>query len=227
MVILGLDRGILEEMGFEPENICNITNGISPNIRESHEDISLPGYNLTYVGHVTESRGLHEMLDLVENAKSEMPEVRLNLVGTDLEDQAWIQGEISSRGLSHHTRIVGQVAHEAALGYLDASDVCICILSDEVRNYRYSYPIKILEFMYFGNLIIASPLPGIESLIGGEEFMVSFEDDDYVRTLMKHNNNEEYRERIERLSREKSKSYHWNSINTEIVSSINELNEGE
>ena len=60
---------------------------------------------------------------------------------------------------------LGKVGHEESLRRVVESDVCLCLLDPSVVNFRYSYPIKLFEYMAAGKVVIATDTPAIREVI--------------------------------------------------------------
>lgn len=216
LLILALHEDYLNEAGIHHGNVCKVTNGVIRNLQTT-KSVSLPGFNLTYVGQVKASRGISEMLDLTSNLSNFIPNVRLNFIGVDSEQEPQLNHLIDEENLVDNVRIIGEVDHEIALAYIQKSDVCFCILSEDVRNYKYSYPIKLFEYMSFGKLTIISNTMGVNEIVSNGNFTISITDDSCAEEISEFYADEILQSEISRDAKSRAAEYSWDNINDHIL----------
>jgi glycosyltransferase involved in cell wall biosynthesis len=79
-------------------------------------------------------------------------------------DLTSIQEEADRMGISDYVVIREQVASNEIPSIIAGADICLCPLQD-IEKYRWSYPVKIYEYMAMSKPIVASNLPGTACLI--------------------------------------------------------------
>lgn len=115
---------------------------------------------LIYVGGISEDRGIWHMLNLAKGLREQGVEYQMNIIGPhhppDIFDKA--QVFIAKHNLSECVNLSTRIPHPEAIRLVANSTVGICIIND-IPNYRYALPTKILEYMAYGLPVIASNLP--------------------------------------------------------------------
>jgi glycosyltransferase involved in cell wall biosynthesis len=105
-----------------------------------------------------------ELLYSIELLKNRIPDLKLTLVGHVAKEfeRELIEAVKKSGGQIEHQ---GRVPHEKALELMANADVCVCSIDSEIRDYQYSHPGKIFEYLAMGKVTIASDLEGIRGII--------------------------------------------------------------
>ncbi|WP_135829680.1 glycosyltransferase family 4 protein [Halorussus halobius] len=105
-------------------------------------------YVLTYVGGLSEVRGVHRMLRVTKCLRDEGYDVGLWLLGPFMTDETErkVKAYIAENNLDDHVRLFGYVAYEDVLGYLSRADVGLALVDRD--HYRGGIPTKLFEYMY-------------------------------------------------------------------------------
>lgn len=59
----------------------------------------------------------------------------------------------------------GEIAHTKVLEIIERSDIGICPLDTSVLNYRFAYPIKVVEQMHLGLIVVATETHGVRAYV--------------------------------------------------------------
>ena len=121
--------------------------------------------SVVYVGDITESRGILEMLEIIKL----VPDVDLELIGPvtpGIESLIWEQARAD--GTSERIAIVGRLPYDQAWERAAGAIAGLSLLLP-TPAYRDSIPSKLWEYMAAGLPIIASDLPAQRSLIEKSE----------------------------------------------------------
>ncbi|RLM83887.1 glycosyltransferase [Halobellus sp. Atlit-38R] len=218
---------LIEDYGFseDDDKVLSITNGVDCKLTETATPIPRENFTVFYVGHVQKQRGVGELLEAAEIVKSRgYDDIQFEFVGPVPDSHSeMLEAELEARSVSNTVSFLGRRPHEEALNRMASSDVCVCILSPEIRNYRRTYPIKLFEYMAMGTAIIASDFRGIGNVIDHEEtgLLVPPNRPDVIAdNIIKLYENPEFKIIIGQEAKIKAKKYDWENINEDVISGI-------
>ena len=221
---------VYEEYGFaeSDDNLLSIPNGVDFEYTIAEAPVERNAFTVFYVGSVQKARGALEILETAELLAERADEdIRFELVGPIPDEEAeWLQTEIQSRGLKQVVDVVGAVEHQEVLNRMANVDICLCILSPEIRNYRNTYPIKVFEYMAMGRPVICTDVPGTRNIIDGYEngILVTPEDSAAIVTAVERlMNDKKLRDEIGAKAATDARAYDWNQINARIIDQIHDL----
>lgn len=227
--VLGLHEDMLGELPPRGEdlNVLKITNGTVLALNNGEEkpnvESGAPGsgpLRVGYAGWVTLQRGLSLVLALLRSLKDETPGFQFTAWGPG-ENDALEAVEAHNAQNKHKLHYLGKVSHEKSLSNVAESDVCLCLLDPSVVNFRYSYPIKLFEYMAAGKVVIATDTPAIRDVI-----------EDGTSGILIDNSVDSLREALETVAsmkacgkitameeaaRNRVKAFEWEGINERIV----------
>ena len=178
-------RGDIVARGIPGDRVTVIPNavdvarfpGAEPSDPGLARDLGLTGARvLGFIGSFYHYEGLEVLLQALPAILTRMPDVRLLLVGGGPEDDR-LRSQAQSMGLGERIRFVGRVPHDHVNRYYDLIDVLVyprlrTRLTDLVT------PLKPLEAMAQGRLLIASDVGGHRELIRDGETGVLFPAED-------------------------------------------------
>jgi glycosyltransferase involved in cell wall biosynthesis len=235
LMILALHENIIESNDIFPEknrlNLLNTTNGVDcdlvskaqsqfANKYQQRQDV----YSITYVGPVQASRNVSTIIEAAEKLGQLDINFKINLVGPVFDDR--LVDNLASEKLKNKIETVGEVKHRKALKKIYQSDICLCTLGD-LDNHKYSYPIKLFEYMSFGKPIIATDYPGITNIIqhGRNGLTVSpGASDELAEELIRLCRDDELRSTLGKQAKTDVQKYSWKSINQTVIKAISEVN---
>lgn len=157
-------RRLALEMGFPPERVVHIPNGVDlsrfAGLPESRDPAQI-----AFVGVVLERKGLHIVIEAMAELKEEYPALRLAVIGEwpqtgDAPQRAYMErlrARITSAGLSDRVTIVGSV--ETPEEWLLRSS--IFVLPSEAEG----LPNALLEAMAAGAVPVVSDLPALREVV--------------------------------------------------------------
>ena len=227
--VLGLHEDMLSELPARSEglSLLKITNGTIPSLNYRKEkcnaECSVQGEELLRVGHagwVTLQRGVELVLAFLKSLQDEEHRFQFRAWGP-AEDEALEAIEAHNAHYRHKLKYLGKVSHRESLSKVAESDVCLCLLDPSVVNFRYSYPIKLFEYMAAGKVVIATDTPAIREVIedGKSGILIDNTVDSFRKaletvTLMKDRGD---LITMEEAARNRVKSFEWEVINEHIV----------
>lgn len=159
---------------------------------------------LVYVGSLTVSRGLIEMLELLEELREQI-DASLWLLGPfgDRRTEERAKSYIEERGLDDAVRFFGRIPYENIFSYIGAADLGLALL-DPVQ-YNRGIPTKVFEYMYGRTPVVASDTEANNRYVS-EEYgrVVPYEDTGrQVETVVELLQDEKKRDEMGNLGRDK------------------------
>ncbi|MFC4586513.1 glycosyltransferase [Sphaerisporangium corydalis] len=115
---------------------------------------------IVYVGHLSEARGVVEMIELARRLRPHG--IRLDLIGGADAAVRPLLRDAQREGLLDW---FGYVPNDHALRMAQGALAGLSLLHD-VPNYRQSLPTKVIEYMARGIPVITTPLPHAASIVG-------------------------------------------------------------
>ncbi len=226
--VIGMHPGILSHLPA-PRRECRLVLSGGPGIRDDRAGKKRSGnekeFTVCYVGPVKLQRGLSL---IVAWARSyEGPSACLHLVGREDDDAvATIEAarkEAQRRGL----RIVrhGWIDHAKVLEILQNGDIGLCPIDPKVLNYRYAYPIKVVEYMSQGLVPVATDGHGVRALIrhGENGFVARYDGESFSRAISEAISACQDQNRREKLISDMRKSVEgrdWKTLNHRLLADI-------
>lgn len=168
--------------GFAPEQISVVGNAINPETYrrpDTHETdalrqrLGLAGKTVIgFFGSFYRYEGLPLLLEAMAELKDKFPELHVLLAGGG-EDEDVIAQRLTT-DLKDCATFVGRVAHDEIATYYGISDIVVFPRLQE-RLTDIVTPLKPLEGMYFGSLVIASDVGGHRELVQNDTTGMLFE----------------------------------------------------
>ena len=122
---------------------------------------------LIYIGGLSESRGITQVIRVMQYLRKEFPKVKLLLAGrfeSVLYQQEVLQ-LIERLNLADNVDILGVLPHSEVIRYLAVADVGIFLLQRVNERYNWGEPIKYFEYSAAGLPVVISDLPAKRRLI--------------------------------------------------------------
>lgn len=121
---------------------------------------------LGFVGSFYAYEGLHLLLQLAMRLRWRHPQLRILLVGGGPQEAA-LKAQAAAMGLQHVVRFAGRVAHADVARYYSLMDVLVYPRLP-MRLTELVTPLKPLEAMAMGRLLLASDVGGHRELLGAQ-----------------------------------------------------------
>lgn len=226
--VIGMHPGILSHLPV-PRRECRLVLSGGPSIQNGPaiEVSSTQNSELSicYAGRLSLKRGA----DLIAAwARSyEGPPASFHLMGLEDDDAVAsieaVREEAQRRGL----RIVrhGWTDHAKVLDILRSGDIGLCPIDPDVLNYRYAYPIKVVEYMSQGLVPVATDGHGVRALIrhGETGFVARYDAESFSRAITEALSACQERDRREELVANMRKSVEgrdWKTLNHRLLADI-------
>jgi len=233
VVILALSQDfkqILYKYGVKEERIFHVTNGVSIELIKRYQfstTYKKNNFTVCYVGHVSWITGCNVLVEAILKLYKKYPDIRLELIGDyNPKEENWLEEKFRLRpDLKNIIKIRGYLPHKEVLDLVTRSSLCVYPFPDE-RQYRYIYPIKVLEYMAMGKAIVASKLKGVEELLVDNRNVLFFKPGSVTsltRKLEKLYQNKDLRTNLGQNAAKDVVNYEWFKINERIANYLNEL----
>ena len=154
------------QLGCPPDKVTVIGNGVDANkftcqprgVMRRQLALPLEGPLLVSVGHLTERKGFHVLIDAVGRLRTRHPNLLLVVVG-DGDWRPHLEQRIQARRLGNHVKLVGARPHAELFQWYSAADL-FCLASS-----REGWPNVLLEAMACGCPVIATAVSGIPEIV--------------------------------------------------------------
>jgi PEP-CTERM/exosortase A-associated glycosyltransferase len=174
-------RGELVSRGVRPERITVVGNGVDVDrfsaVPERDEALAqqlrLSGCTvLGFVGSFYGYEGLELLVRVLPRIAAERPDVRLLLVGGGFQDEI-LRAQVKESGIADKVVFTGRVPHEDVHRYYDLIDILVYPRLP-MRLTELVTPLKPLEAMARGRLVVGSDVGGHRELMRDGETAVLF-----------------------------------------------------
>ncbi|MFQ5743007.1 MAG: glycosyltransferase family 4 protein [Acidobacteriota bacterium] len=162
---------------------------------------------VVYTGSLYEDRGISRIVSLAEHFR----DVLFLVVGGPEDRAIRFRDQASARGLENF-RLTGRVPHTSIPSYLAAADVLLMVWSRKVPTIDYCSPLKLLEYLAAGRIVVGDGFPTIHEVVedGENTFLVEPENDEALRAALDRALHLERPEQIQSRARELAFSkYTW------------------
>lgn len=192
---------------------------VVPNSTLVDRDAPPPGPGrLVCVSTLTRARGALDLIEVGRLLRSEG--VVVDVIGTASPD---VEMELREADLSGDIRWHGRLPHDQTLQRLRGATAGLSLLHDE-RNYRYSHPTKVFEYLAEGLPVIATPLPLVRDIVEGNQagLIVPFGDPEAVASAaLTLHHDEELRTALGRNGRDVVQRMHnWEDDAVSFIAAI-------
>ena len=136
----------------------------------------LQDHTIIYVGAVTYSRGIYDLVEAVIELQKKDPSVKLIIIGR-MQDQDFekkLNQKIKSALFPENIQLLGHINFLIMKKFISIASVGIIPLHPN-DNYLYSYPTKIFDYMNWGLPYVYSNLPYWKKTFGDKCGGISFE----------------------------------------------------
>jgi glycosyltransferase involved in cell wall biosynthesis len=139
------------------------------------------------------------------------------------EDEARLRRLAAETGVADHVIFTGMMPYASLPGLIRSSDVCInpFELNGITRNIL---PTKLFQYMTCEKPVLATPLPGTQTFLAGEEHGILYASlDNFNQALVDLLANPQRCRRIGECGRKAAQSYDWKEIARTMASWLAEV----
>lgn len=181
---------------------------------------------VVYAGVLRPHRGLALMLDWARGYSG--PKVQFDLVGQYAgAAESLIEESLDAIGANPDIdlNVHGELPHASVIEFLRSCDVGLCPLDPAVLNYRYAYPVKVVEYMVAGLVVVATHGHGIRAFVkdGETGFLSAYDHASFSKAVDRAISvamDDEVRQSISENSASVVKGMDWRIINETLVSQL-------
>jgi glycosyltransferase involved in cell wall biosynthesis len=177
LYIFGVMKNGLSHLGIPENKVILSENGIVLERANNIKSVNSNYWNilgaqnkkkLIYIGYICEARGAIDILTIMRRLRDDNRDIHFLFVGViGFEIQHKMEAMISDLELEQVVTIKSWLPFEELVPIVRASDLAVCPLHN-IEQYKWSYPVKVYEYMALGVPIIASDLPGTVAIIKPE-----------------------------------------------------------
>jgi len=153
---------IFNQPGYIPEHGDKV--GVESADRESGGNDII---RIVYAGPVSPRRGLRSIMQWAAGYRGAT--VELNIIGPCIGTESKrLMDEFKKRCGENRDlslRVWGELTHSHAMGIILQSHIGLCPLDISILNYRFAYPIKVVEQMGLGLIVVATGTHGTRTFI--------------------------------------------------------------
>lgn len=214
-LVLNIHPGLLKEIGYAPRagQLIQSVNGTGDFCWDNGQEQERETIGI--VANATEEKGLLLVMEAFGIVKKKVPKLKVMWIG-DKPNLRWM-GKIPD-GME----FTGRLAHKQAMEKLGPCGIAIHAYRD-VRSLRWNYPLKVLEYMALGKIIIAAELPGVRELIQDGTNGLLFKPgdvDDLCRALETAIGHQELSSRLGAQAKRDAEKYRWSTLNQSVCGQL-------
>ena len=222
-VVLSIHPRSIDRYGIPEDRVVALTNGVAERLRRetlangTSAGVST-GITIVYVGHVNEMRKIPRVVEYISDIDHEG--VTLHLIGPTTPEA---REEIRETDTDIEIELHGYCSHERALEFVSESDIGLCLVPKSVKNYRFSYPIKLFEYGLFSVATVCSDTAGIRRVVThGEDALLVDPDDqsEISEAVTQLVQDEALRDRIGEQFEQTIENYYWEDITREFERTV-------
>jgi glycosyltransferase involved in cell wall biosynthesis len=140
---------ILSNNGYDFQSINAVAKANEGRLESRHHGV----LGVCHAGSINMRRGLPLLLSYLNNERKVGIHVRL--FGR-ITKNALSAIEAHNKKNSQKIDYMGYLEYEDSLRMIRDSDVCLCLLDQNILSYRYAYPIKLFEYLALGKVVVAT-----------------------------------------------------------------------
>jgi glycosyltransferase involved in cell wall biosynthesis len=186
--------------------------------------------SIIYVGNMYYHRGIDIILSAMRQVDND---IQLELIGPAPEtsqrnddfnknlDEPFVKTVDKFDNIDY----LGEMDHDQVMAELDQADIGICLLPYErgVENFKYSYPIKIFEYMATGTVVLATKTEPTTDLLTESQLLSTTDSSELASAIMELNNSPQVISQLKRRNLTKGKSHCWEVLRKDLDERISEL----
>jgi glycosyltransferase involved in cell wall biosynthesis len=217
----------LEEQGAKKEHTFVVPNGVDSNkIPKFEQRKSGSIKRLIFVGHLTQTKGVADVLKQFPKVIKEFTAFKLSIVGTGpYENQ--LKELTHSLNLQNYVEFLGYLPHDDMLRLLSKFDIGLAPYTFYDDYVKFCDPVKVKEYLAGGCAVVISDIPEIASEIGRKHAGIVYSNVQGLKeSILSLLQNEDLLNDYRRNALELSRSYDWTNIFDNVFSlSLVQLNE--
>lgn len=203
---------IREKQGVADKRNLVVPNGVDLSSISLPPYGSLPSNTIVFIGHLTEGKGIRNILEILPEVVNRMNNLKFVIIGSG-PFEGKLKQKVKSKNLEKNVEFLGKLNHTQVIKILPKYKIGVALYTmDEAHNY-YCDPIKVKEFLACGLPVIVSDIPEVAIQVTREKagFAVNLREDfknAILKLLTDGKLYKQYRENGLKLARK----YDWDEI---------------
>lgn len=146
-------------------------------------------YDFIYAGGLSPARGIKEIIQATFAVKEFYPQIKVLIIGKEQISgfKEECQDLIKNLNLENFVEIQDNIPYDQVYQKYAQAKCGICILSPATPRYKYALPIKLLEYLDAGLLVITNDFPSNKQIYQSSEgiFTAKFKAEDIANKMLK------------------------------------------
>ncbi len=222
----GLPKTLTDVYKVPKNVIIPVSNGVDLSKTVARPTYRMPDrFMVLYLGGIAWVRGLDTLIQAAAFLKPYIPSLAVSLVGPyrQKEDIEKLKCEIDRLDLTSIVRFIGKVSHQQALDWMASADVCVVILNPNIQNFRYTFSVKLFEYLALGRAVVAPDLPGVRYVVRHRENGYLYEPGnatDLSRAVLQLYADSDLKKHLESAARDSVLAFDWHHINKDLFTAV-------
>ncbi len=200
-----------------------------PSIKEEFKISAEKIYDFIYAGGLSPARGIIEIIQATCVVKEFYPTIKVLILGKEqisgFKDEC--QQLINDLKLENSIELLEAIPYDQVYQKYAQSKCGICILSPSTPRYKYALPIKLLEYLEAGLLVITNDFPINKQIYQSSEgiFTTKFKAEDIANQMLKiiTLSEDKVLKHAEIAQKLISEKYNWNIIAPKLLNLFDQL----
>lgn len=232
----GLASIVVNRYNVPQEKVLPVPNGVDLDGTDPGDTTVTTPTNefvLFYVGSIKQARGIDVLVRAFAKFNESIPDSRLKILGPvrQKQDKDAIEALVSDLNVGDSVDFpASRVAHTEVLEQMSRADICVLPLSEEIDNYKYTFPIKLFEYLAMSKPVVATRLDGISKVIENEYNGLLVEPGDardMAQAFERFYRDETLRDTCRKNARESIREYDWTAVNRPVCRMYDEIVKAE
>jgi glycosyltransferase involved in cell wall biosynthesis len=228
----GLPSIVAEQYNVSDKRIFPVPNGVDLDGTKPADIIAAPStkeFIFFYVGSIKKVRGIDVLVRAFADFNESVPNSRLEILGPvrQQQDEKALTDLLRELDISESVCFPAtRVDHDEVLERMARADVCVLPLSGDIDNYKYTFPIKLFEYLAMSKPVVATRLDGISRVIQDEQNGLLVEpgnSEDMSWAFKRFYQNEQLRDTCAENARDSIRQYDWTEINRSVGRMYDEI----
>jgi len=169
---------------------------------------------LVYAGHLTKSKGVQLIIEVMEEIIKIFPNVRLEIIGTGPFERE-LREMVKKKKLEGYVRFLGKMEHDELMRYLPTCGIALATYEPDPNNItHYADPMKPKEYLACGLPVIITKVPWIAREIERVPMgiAINYDKHELVNAITKLLSDENFYEKCRKNAIEFTSKLDWNKI---------------
>ncbi len=203
-----------EDQGVERNRNLLVPVGIEIEKIKSVPYAKINRYNLVFVSHLTKSKGVQLVIEVMEDIVRKVPDAKLEIIGIGPYEPE-LKNLVITKNLSTYIRFMGQMNHKKLFEYLPTCGIALATYLDDPDSITYfADPTKPKEYLACGLPVVITKVPWIAEIIEKENMgiAVGYDKKEVVDAVIKLLMDDVFYKQCRDNAREFASNLNWEGI---------------